>query len=111
MFSNDEYLPVPTMRRDLNSLPPSQSDVSYMAPSLASAHRADDLDLVAVAQNGLRVGRLGGHLAVYRHRGELTLDAEVGEKPVDGDPIRQLHRLAVDDDGHEKTAPGWVRSG
>ena len=36
MFSNDGYFPVPTMRRDLNSLPPSHSDVSYMATSLYS---------------------------------------------------------------------------
>ena len=31
MFSNDGYFPVPTMRRDLNSFPPSHSDVSYMS--------------------------------------------------------------------------------
>src|SRR5690242_12241643 len=31
MFSNDGYFPVPTMRRDLNSFPPSHSDVSYIA--------------------------------------------------------------------------------
>src|SRR6266487_4407694 len=35
MFSKDGYLPVPTMSRDLNSLPPSQSDVSYMACPLS----------------------------------------------------------------------------
>ena len=46
MFSNDGYLPVPTMSRDLNSLPPSHSDVSYMTSS--SSHRAHDLDLVSV---------------------------------------------------------------
>src|SRR6266404_5130517 len=34
MFSNDGYFPVPTIRRDLNSFPPSQSDVSYMVPCL-----------------------------------------------------------------------------
>src|SRR5262245_47316599 len=31
MFSNDGYFPVPTIRRDLNSLPPSHNDVSYMS--------------------------------------------------------------------------------
>src|SRR5713226_10219395 len=35
MFSKDGYLPVPTMSRDLNSLPPSQSDVSDMARLLS----------------------------------------------------------------------------
>src|SRR6266536_6676492 len=35
MFSKDAYFPVPTIRRDLNSLPPSHSDVSYISPSSA----------------------------------------------------------------------------
>src|SRR5206468_11020405 len=36
MFSNEGYLPVPTINRDLNSLPPSQSDVSYIWSSAFS---------------------------------------------------------------------------
>src|SRR5713101_7947541 len=31
MFSKDGYLPVPTMSRDLNSLPASHNDVSYIS--------------------------------------------------------------------------------
>ena len=73
MFSNDGYLPVPTMSRDLNSLPPSQSDVSYMAWLLLSrliagrapdgrrasapAHGPDDLHPVTVAQHRVRSTR------------------------------------------------------
>src|SRR5436189_284234 len=73
MFSKDAYFPVPTIRRDLNSLPPSHSDVSYISPLLcsAAAHRADDLHPVAVAKHRPGVLVLRRHLAVHRHRGVL----------------------------------------
>src|SRR6185295_7707583 len=107
IFSNEGYFPVPTIRRDLYSLPPSQSDVSYMMWSSlsASAHRADDLDLVTFAERGRRVGRLGSDLAIERHRGELARHREADQQVLDREPLGQLHRLAVDGDDHKKTAP------
>src|SRR5262245_18523333 len=102
MFSKDGYLPVPTMRRDLNSLPPSHSDVSYMVTSSCSSpvcsattHRTDDLDLVAVLQDRVGVVGFRSDLAVHGHRGVLAAHAELGEESVDGEALGQLHRLAV----------------
>src|SRR5713101_6966288 len=98
MFSNDGYFPVPTIRRDLNSFPPSHSDVSYIMtplrvlPSpyplprgergsgvLAASHWMDDLDLVPVRQHRLGVAGPLGHLAVQGYRGELAADFEPGQ--------------------------------
>src|SRR5713226_1598793 len=120
MFSNDGYFPVPTMRRDLNSFPPSHSDVSYMKTSvtsllirsarlrlhlaLPSAHRMDDLHLVAVLELGFSVAGALRDLAVQGDRGELAAHLEMCEEPIDAEPVGQLHRLAVDGDRHKKTA-------
>src|SRR6185503_7205384 len=97
MFSNDGYLPVPTMRRDLNSLPPSHSDVSYMS---AASHGTHDLHPIAFLEHGVRVAGLGPHLAIERYRGVLSAHLELLQQPVDGQPLGQLHRLAVHRDGH-----------
>src|SRR6266852_5185287 len=40
MVSFEEYLPVPTIRRDENSLPPITRFVSYIANLLRSFHRS-----------------------------------------------------------------------
>src|ERR1043166_390259 len=72
MTSFVEYFPVPTIKRELNSFPPSTRFVSYMPSSdrfrSSPAHRSDDLDLVAVTQLRRRVLALGRDLAVHRHR-------------------------------------------
>src|SRR5262245_56395233 len=67
MTSLVEYLPVPTMSRELKSFPPSTRLVSYI--SLPSTHRSHDLDLVSVAELQRRVLALRCDLAVHRHRG------------------------------------------
>src|SRR5262245_4867951 len=106
MFSNDGYFPVPTMRRDLNSLPPSHRDVSCMASLLSAAHRADDLDLVALGQHRAGVFRFGSDLAVERDGGELAAHAESREEPVDGEPIGKLHGIPVHRQLHRRTSSG-----
>src|SRR4030095_11767826 len=97
MFSNEGYFPVPTMRRDLNSLPPSHSDVSYMS---APSHGTDDLHAVALREHGVGVARLEADLPVEGHRGVLAADLELAEQTLDGEPFGQLHRLPVHSDGH-----------
>src|SRR5438445_4218816 len=64
----------------------------------------NDLDLVAVAEHGLGVVGPQGHLAVEGYRGELAPHLEMRQQAVDREARGQLHRLAVDGDGHEKTA-------
>src|SRR6266446_2072077 len=114
MTSMDAYLPVPTMRRDENSLPPMTRFVSLMAsPSrlLSAAHRSDDLHSVAVAQHRRRVFALRGHVAVHGHRRVLASDAEMGQEPIDADPVGDFQILAVHHDLHKQNgrAPSRVR--
>src|ERR1700741_77283 len=96
MTSMEEYFPVPTIRRDVNSLPPRTRFVSYM--TLPSSHRADDLHLVALGQRDRRVGAPGRDVAVDGDRCVLALDAQQREQTFDGGPGRDFHRLAVDAD-------------
>src|SRR5262245_47031575 len=86
MTSMEEYFPVPTIRRDVNSLPPRTRFVSYM--SLASPHRTDDLHLVAFGQRDRGVGALGRDVAVDGDRRVLTLDAKQREQAFNGRPGR-----------------------
>src|SRR5262245_26672628 len=88
MTSRDAYLPVPTIRRDENSLPPMTRFVSLMALTslpLSPAHRSDDLHPVALAQHRRLVRALRRHLTVHGHRGVLALDAELREQPLDAE--------------------------
>src|SRR5215510_658851 len=98
MTSIEAYLPVPTISRDENSLPPRTRFVSHIP--LPSAHGANDLDLVAVVQRHRRVGRLGRDLTVDGDGRVLALDLQEGEQALDGEPGLHVHRLAVDVDLH-----------
>src|SRR6267142_3954622 len=103
MTSIEEYLPVPTISRDENSLPPRTRFVSYIR--LPSPHGAHNLDLVAFRQRHRRVRRLGRDLAVDGDRRVLALDVEQGEQALDGEPGLDIHRLAVDVDLHRHKRP------
>src|SRR6266513_3707080 len=126
MTSLDEYFPVPTMSRELKSLPPSTRFVSYI--SLPSAHFTARLAPLAAPRLGRRSPRTAAHgshdfelvpfrklhgsvlalrrdLAIHRHRGVLALDIEEYEQRVDGDAGLHVHRLAVDRDVHKRKRP------
>src|SRR5258708_39142037 len=71
------YLPVPTIRRDLNDLPPRSRGESFMFLAsvflscifvLSAADEVDHLDVVARLDNGVRVAGLGHDLAIYFDR-------------------------------------------
>src|SRR5688572_11134956 len=98
MIGSVLYLPVPTISRDVNSLPPRTRLVSYM--NLASPHGTNDLDLVAVRELQGVVVALGHHVAIDGHRCVLALDVEEGEQALDGEAGLHVHRLAVDGDLH-----------
>src|SRR6266436_1736224 len=107
MISVDEYLPVPTMSRDENSLPPITRLVSYICGSSFStaAHRADYLDTIAFSELHGRVFALGRDLAIDCHREVLPRHAEEGEQPLDRRPGLQIHRLSVHRHCHEQKRP------
>src|SRR5207245_3141339 len=77
MISLLEYLPVPTMSRDVKSLPPSTRFVSCIS---TTSHGPNDFHAVTVAQRHRGVRRLRRDLAVHRDRVGLALGREgVGE--------------------------------
>src|SRR5436190_11480092 len=103
MTSIVEYLPVPTISRDVNSLPPRTRFVSYIP--LPSTHRPNDLHLVAFRQHHRGVRRLRRDLAVDGDRRVLPLDVQEGEQALDGEPGLHFHRLTVDVDRHRHKRP------
>src|ERR671919_1694018 len=128
MTSIEEYLPVPTIRRDVNSLPPRTRLVSYMPltspfrsartatfagsphggsrrSARTATHRANDLDLVAVGEGHRIVVGLAGDFPVDGDRRVLALDVEQGEQTFHGEAGLDLHRLAVDADLHRHERP------
>src|SRR5262245_6765472 len=103
MIAIEAYLPVPTMSRDVTSLPPSTRLVSHMP--LPSTHGSYDLDLVAVAELHRGVRRLRRDLAVDGDGRVLALDVEESEQALDGEPGLDIHRLAVDVNRHRHKRP------
>src|SRR5262249_15590241 len=102
MISSDPYLPVPTIKRDENSLPPITSEVSMALLLLpcSATHRSNHLDAVAVLEpDGLELVATGD-LTVHGDGRELALHAERGEQALDAEAVRHLHHLAVDRDLH-----------
>src|SRR5260370_42693157 len=87
------YFPVPTIRRDLNDLPPSSRGVSFIILSsiffLSAADEVDYLDIVARLDNGVRVAGLGNDLAIYLDRDAALSHLEALEQ-------RGQSKLAVD---------------
>src|SRR5213078_1802938 len=102
MISIDEYLPVPTIRREENSLPPRTRFVSFMA--LPPTHRSHDFHLVARVEPRRRVGALGRDLAVHRDGRVLARDAQVRQQRLHADALRDLALFAVHRDLHPSLA-------
>src|SRR5436309_10551684 len=109
MTSIDAYLPVPTIRRDENSLPPMTRFVSLMA--LSPTHRSDDLDFVPFPELHRRILAFGRHLAVDRDGREPAVDTEDVEETIHRDSRLHHHRITVDHDLHKQNgrAPSRVR--
>src|SRR5262249_14882025 len=114
------YFPVPTISRDRNERPPSTNGSSHIALSSsirrsladsAAGHRTDDLHPITLAQDRRRVRPPGGHLAVERHRGEATGHLELPQELLQGRPVADLERLAVDDDPHRRKSRTGARCG
>src|SRR3990172_4533879 len=100
MTSMDAYLPVPTIRRDENSLPPRTRFVSRI--SLSPTHRTHDFHPVPFAQERRGVGALRRHLAVHGDRRVLAPHAEVREERLHAHALGDLLLLAVHRDLHKQ---------
>src|SRR5437773_10775000 len=115
MISLLAYLPVPTISREVKSLPPSTRFVSCISitscqiswlgsrrrsPRTAATHGPNDFDAVAVAQRHRGVRGLRRDLAVDGHRRVLALHRQMGEQRFDAEPIGNLHLAPVHRDLH-----------
>src|SRR3954454_3432436 len=78
MTANDEYFPVPTISRDLNSRPAitSGSFISFTP----TAHEVDDFNLVAVLHAGAVVERALDHREVVFHGNAARVDAQLRQQ-------------------------------
>src|SRR5256885_16581550 len=89
MMSSDPYFPVPTIRRDANSLPPITRDVSMAILLLpcSATHRPNHLDAVAVLEpDGLEL-MAAPHLAVPGAPGELALHPQGGAEAPEAEAV------------------------
>src|SRR5712664_141840 len=87
--SIEEYFPVPTISREVNSLPPSTSLVSSMP--LASPHRPNDLHSIPFRQRHRPIVGLPRDLAIDRDGRVLALDVQEGEQRVHGEVGLDIH--------------------
>src|SRR5262249_46409820 len=102
MISSDPYLPVPTIKRDENSLPPITSEVSMdlLLLPCSATHRSNHFHAVPVLEPDRLELLAARDLPVHGDGRELALHAERGEQALDAEAVRHLHHLAVDRDLH-----------
>jgi len=117
MTGCEEYLPVPTMSRDLNARPAMVNGESFMALSLirrdkgrAAAPAADeihDLDLVAVAhQRGSERVAFDNHHVVF-DRNPPGIDIQPLEQFLHGHWLLELVRVPVERNAHGRDL-AWI---
>src|SRR5436190_4424330 len=90
--AGDEYLPVPTIRRDANDLPA----MTRLSMSSSTADEIDDLDAVAVADHGVCIGGALQHVEVVLDRDASRIDVEPAEQLDHRQRLRDLDGIAVD---------------
>src|SRR6185436_1475104 len=88
------YLPVPTIRRELNVFPASSK-----LSTLTSPHEGDDLDLIALREHALFPLLAAHDLEVHFNRDALALDRELLDQRFDRRTRFDPPRIAVDGDG------------
>src|SRR4051812_42260008 len=92
----EEYLPVPTISRDVNVL----SAMRKLSMSLTAADEVDDLDRVACADRSLREQVALQHDEIVLDRNPPRVDVELLEQLTDGYRRCHLEGVAVEADGH-----------
>src|SRR4030095_958973 len=129
--ANDEYLPVPTIKRDLkvrpamtngvsvNSQLPTKSTITHStinnespikdheSPNvlLATAHEIDDLDRVALVDDDVGKPLALDDLEVVLDRHATRIDIQTSQQGRNRERLIELEAFAVECDLHERTRP------
>src|SRR5262249_34587922 len=106
MTACDEYLPVPTISRDVNVLPAMVNGVGSMTSSTA-ADEVHDLDLVPVVDHRRFVGGAPHDKKIVFDRDTARVDFEMGQKAAHGNRSVELVPVAVQ---HDRNALSVARS-
>src|SRR5882672_3219854 len=98
----DEYLPVPTMSRDVKVRPAMVNGVSVMSRPLNSAatHEIDDLDAVAIADERRRERGAPDDHEVVLDRDAPRVDVEPFEKFLHRQRLLEIVRIPVERNAH-----------
>ena len=96
MIACDEYLPVPTMSRDVNVRPAMTTGVSIMLMrGLTAADEVDDFDAVAVADDDLGKALTLEDGEVMLHCHAPRIDVELRQQGDDRHRLVELELFAV----------------
>src|SRR4051812_6088804 len=112
----DEYLPVPTMRREAK-VRPAMTNGSLViadlhdhrqrgtAPALTAADEVHDLDLVALGDHRRVVGGALDHELVALDGHAPCVDVELRQQRAHAQRLGEIVRVAVQSDGHSRVEP------
>src|SRR5258705_801206 len=109
----DEYLPVPTMSRDVKVRPAMVNGVSVMSRPLNSAatHEIDDLDAVAVADERRRERGAPDDHEVVLHRDAPRVDVEPFEKFLHRQRLLEIVGIPVERNAHGRGSENCTLGG
>jgi hypothetical protein len=99
MTDGDEYLPVPTMRREVKVLP-AIANVSMRG--LSTTNEIHDFNLIAVADQDLVESAALDYDQIVFDGHSPRVDRELREQLGHGDRLDDLVRIAVENYGHVK---------
>ena len=99
MTAGDEYLPVPTMRREEKLLSAIVKVSEFMR--LPAAHKVDDFDLIALVHDNFVERPPLEHDKVMLDRDASSVDSQSGKKLAYGKRTRHLDSVAVELDRQE----------
>src|SRR5262245_11808094 len=98
MTAGELYFPVPTMRRDEKVLSAIVKMSMVADLSSPAADEIDDLDAIAVLDDGVRVPRAPEHRQIVLDCDAARIDLEAAEQLADGERPGQLDAIPVDRD-------------
>lgn len=78
---------------------------------LPAADQGDDFDLIACFERAFRMAGARNQFAILFHGDELGLEIQMGDEPGHGGTFRDVLRLAIDVDLHERICGLEMRVG
>src|SRR5690606_5499204 len=85
-------------------------DVMRVSAASPASHELNDFELVAVIENNLRPQRFGRDFAVAFDGDPASVDPQRGEEFREGRGIGRIARFSIDDQTHEPSYPGRLRT-